>query len=123
MQKPDYSIVSGEEKCPADSHVDSGWYVYLLTCADGSLYTGITVAPERRLRQHNGELAGGARYTRARRPVRLSWSASVVSRSTAQRVEAALKSLTRAAKLRLVRGQLRLVHTDEAVLFVEERIG
>lgn len=77
------------------------WYVYLLRCADSSLYTGITTNPERRLRQHNGELAGGAQYTRGRRPVTLVWTETWRDRSGAQRREAAVRRLPRGDKLRL----------------------
>jgi putative endonuclease len=59
--------------------------------------------PERRLRQHNGDLAGGARYTQARRPVELVWSEACDDRSTAQRHEARIKALSRRDKLRLIR--------------------
>lgn len=79
------------------------WYVYLLRCADGSLYTGIATNPERRRRQHNGELAGGARYTRGRRPVTLVWTEAWRDRSGAQRREAAIRRLSRREKLRLAR--------------------
>jgi len=77
------------------------WHVYLLRCADGTLYTGIATEPQRRLRQHNGELAGGARYTSGRRPVELVWSEACASRSAALRREAELRKLDRAAKLAL----------------------
>ena len=80
------------------------WHVYILECADGTLYTGIARDLARRLRQHNGEQAGGPRYTRGRRPVRLLWSDSVVDRSVAQRREAAIKSLSREGKLQLIAG-------------------
>jgi putative endonuclease len=79
------------------------WQVYLLRCADGSLYTGITSDLPRRLAQHNGERAGGPRYTCGRRPVTLLWSEVAESRSAAQRREAAIKKLARPAKLRLAR--------------------
>lgn len=79
------------------------WCVYLLLCADGSLYTGITRDMARRLRQHNGEIAGGSRYTRSRRPVALAWSTRVACRGEAQRLEASIKSLSRADKWALVR--------------------
>jgi putative endonuclease len=79
------------------------WWVYLLRCADDSLYTGVARDPERRLRQHNGELAGGAAYTRGRRPVQLLWSEACADRSAAQRREAAIKRLSRAEKLALSR--------------------
>lgn len=78
------------------------WSVYLLQCADGTLYTGIARDLDRRLRQHNGELVGGPRYTRGRRPVKLLWSDTATDRSVAQQREAAIKSLSRLEKLRLV---------------------
>jgi predicted GIY-YIG superfamily endonuclease/uncharacterized protein YndB with AHSA1/START domain len=75
-------------------------FVYLLRCADGTLYCGWSTDPERRLRQH---LAGTAsRYTRRRRPVELVWSAECVDRSDALRVEARIKRLTRAEKRALI---------------------
>ncbi|RLQ21028.1 GIY-YIG nuclease family protein [Seongchinamella sediminis] len=73
----------------------------MLECADGTLYTGVARDLPRRLRQHNGELSGGPRYTSGRRPVRLLWSESAVDRSLAQAREAAIKKLTRAQKLAL----------------------
>jgi putative endonuclease len=79
------------------------WHVYILECADGSLYTGIATDLERRLRQHNGVQAGGPRYTRGRRPVRLLWSETATDRGAAQQREAAIKGLDRRAKLRLIR--------------------
>ncbi len=83
--------------------VNTRWCVYLLRCADGSLYTGITRDLPRRLRQHNGELVGGSRYTRSRRPVALAWSTPVENRVEAQRLEASIKTLSRDAKWALVR--------------------
>jgi putative endonuclease len=79
------------------------WQVYVLRCADGSLYTGVARDLQRRLRQHNGEIAGGASYTRGRRPVELLWSEGCVDRSSAQQREAAIKRLGRRDKLRLIR--------------------
>ncbi|GAB5415513.1 MAG: GIY-YIG nuclease family protein [Congregibacter sp.] len=79
------------------------WVVYMLRCADGTLYTGVTRDLERRLRQHNGELVVGAIYTRARRPVEVLWSEASESRSLAQRREASIKQLSRQQKMRLVR--------------------
>lgn len=77
------------------------YHVYIITCADGSLYTGITTDVERRLREHNNT-ARGAKYTRARRPVSLAatWPAS--DRSAALREEARIKRLTRKEKLHLI---------------------
>jgi putative endonuclease len=80
------------------------WFVYMLRCADGTLYTGIAVDLERRLAQHNGELAGGPKYTSGRRPVTLLWSATAEDRSLALRREAAIKKLSRRDKLSLATG-------------------
>lgn len=74
------------------------WFVYVVRCSDGSLYTGITTDIERRLTEHN-ESPKGARYTRARRPVTLAGAWEFESRSEAARGEAAFKRLTRAEKL------------------------
>ncbi len=78
------------------------WFVYLLRCADGSLYCGITTQPERRLAEHNGALPGGARYTRSRRPVEMVWSESHACRADATRRETHLKKLGRRAKMSLI---------------------
>ncbi|MFT7285925.1 MAG: putative endonuclease [Halieaceae bacterium] len=79
------------------------WQVYLLRCADGSLYAGVARNLQRRLRQHNGELVGGAQYTRGRRPVTLLWNEACADRGEAQSREAAIKRLPREEKLRLIR--------------------
>jgi len=75
-------------------------YVYLLRCADGSLYCGWTTDVERRLAAHRS--GAGSRYTRSRRPVELAAVIPVADRSAALREEARVKRLPRAAKLRLV---------------------
>lgn len=82
----------------------ASWQVYLVKCADGTLYTGVAADLERRLLQHNGELAGGPKYTRGRRPVQLLWCAVAANRSEAQQREAAIKKLRRSEKLSLVNG-------------------
>lgn len=75
-------------------------FVYLLRCADDTLYCGWSTDPERRLRQH---LAGTAsRYTRRRLPVELVWSRACDDRSSAMREEARIKRLPRAEKLSLI---------------------
>lgn len=80
------------------------WAVYMLLCADGSLYTGISTDPARRLAEHNGERAGkGARYTRVRRPVELVWAEAGHDRSSALKREYAIKKMCRVDKERLVR--------------------
>jgi putative endonuclease len=72
------------------------WFVYILRCAGGTLYTGVTTDLERRLREHNRGSA--SRYTRCRLPARLVYQEPAVGRSQALRREAAIKSLSRAQK-------------------------
>ena len=74
------------------------WYVYLLRCADNTFYCGITTDPVRRLDQHNGLKAGGARYTRARRPVQLEAMVAVPDRAAAARLEKAVQGTPRSRK-------------------------
>jgi len=82
------------------------WHVYLLTCADGTLYCGVTSDLARRLAEHNGEAPGqGAKYTRARRPVALAAHAPCADKSAALRLEIAVKKRPRAAKLAYLLGQ------------------
>ncbi|MDD5388755.1 MAG: GIY-YIG nuclease family protein [Gallionellaceae bacterium] len=82
------------------------WFVYILRCADDTLYTGVTTDPERRLREHNAGGKLGARYTRSRRPVALLHHEIAASRAEACRREVAIKKLTRDAKLALLAEQL-----------------
>ena len=77
------------------------YFLYLLECSDGTLYTGITVDVERRVGEHNNSKLG-AKYTRARRPVKLVYTKKFRDRSTALRAEARVKKMTREEKLRLV---------------------
>ena len=85
---------AGEAPCVADA------WVYLLRCADGTLYTGWTVDVDRRLAAHTAGTA--SRYTRSRRPLTLAASWPMPDRSAAMREEARIKALSRAAKLRLL---------------------
>ncbi len=68
------------------------YHVYMVKCADGSLYTGITNDLERRLRQHNGEMRGGARYTRSKGPVELVHVEKYPTRGEAAKREHEIKS-------------------------------
>jgi len=77
------------------------WFVYLLRCADGTLYTGIAMDVSRRCRQHNAGTA--SRYTRSRLPVVVVYQEAHANRSLALRREAALKALSRQQKLSLIR--------------------
>lgn len=80
---------------------DSSWQVYILECADGTLYTGVTNDLTRRLKEHN-ESGLGAKYTKARRPVALRYAHSQESRSAAQKEESRIKALPRDLKVQLI---------------------
>jgi putative endonuclease len=92
----------------------AGYHVYIITCADGSLYTGITTDVERRLHEHNST-SRGAKYTRSRRPVKLAVSWSVADRSAALREEARIKRLTRKQKLELIFNLIEETRVEKGV--------
>jgi len=79
----------------------SRWFVYIVRCADNSLYTGITNDLVERIKKHNA--GKGAKYTRSRLPVKLVWRERKSSERAARRREAMIKKLPRAAKLALIR--------------------
>ncbi len=83
------------------------WTVYILRCADGTLYTGIAKDAARRLTEHNTSNRLGARYTRARRPVVLAYREGAATRALAARREYAIKQLTRAEKEALLTARPR----------------
>lgn len=84
------------------------YILYIVRCADRTLYTGITTDIERRMHEHNTS-PKGARYTRSRRPVKLVYSQRYRTRSTASWAEAAMKRMTRQEKLRMVRLSRKLL--------------
>lgn len=77
-------------------------YAYIVECADGTLYSGWTNDLEKRVAAHNA--GQGAKYTRSRRPVTLRYYEEFEDKSEALRREAALKKLSRAEKLKLIKG-------------------
>lgn len=77
------------------------YHLYILECADKTLYTGITTNLERRVHEHNTAKIG-AKYTRVRRPVRLVYSKKFRNRSAASKAESRIKKLSREAKLHLI---------------------
>lgn len=76
--------------------------LYIIKCADNSLYTGITTDIDRRIKQHNGEIVGGPKYTRGRRPVELVYTEKLLNRSEATKREWEIKKMTRANKEKLL---------------------
>ncbi len=82
--------------------MNKNWKVYIVECADGSYYTGITTDTKRRLLEHNYSFKS-AKYTRSRRPVRLVYQESALDRSEASRREHAIKKMKRESKIRLIK--------------------
>jgi len=78
------------------------WYVYLVRCRDNSLYTGIAKSPEKRVAEHNTDNQLGAKYTRARRPVKLVHQEKLSSRSLAAKRESEIKRLSKQQKELLI---------------------
>ena len=78
----------------------AAWTLYILRCADGTLYTGITSDPVRREQQHNDGSA--AKYTRSRRPVQIVYREACADKSAALSREIAVKRLTRRQKEHLI---------------------
>lgn len=77
------------------------YYLYILSCSDQSLYSGITVDLERRVKEHVSSKLG-AKYTRGRRPVKLVFSKEFQNRSEASKEEARVKKLSRSEKLAMI---------------------
>jgi putative endonuclease len=82
------------------SESTSNWFVYIVRCSDGTLYTGITTDLQKRVAAHNSQK--GAKYTATRTPVTLVWSQPSETRSTAAKEEYRIKQLSRTEKLALI---------------------
>ena len=78
------------------------WIIYLLECGDKTLYCGITNNIDNRLKQHRGEIHGGAKYTRSRGPIKLVYSEKTKTRSEAQKREIIIKRMSKEEKLKLI---------------------
>jgi putative endonuclease len=84
------------------NYLPQKYYVYIVQCADGTYYTGKTNNLPRRLLQHNGLLMGGAKYTRARRPVELLFYEECMTNKYACHREGEIKQLSRSEKYELI---------------------
>jgi len=82
------------------------YFVYILECSDGTLYTGITSDLERRIKEHNSSKLG-AKYTKIRRPVELVYSKKYTNRSEALIEEARIKKINRREKIELIKKSLK----------------
>lgn len=79
------------------------YYVYIVACADRTLYAGVATDLKKRITEHNTSNALGAKYTRSRRPVVLKYSKAYPDRAAAQSAEYKLKQLSREQKLALIK--------------------
>jgi len=98
-----FSWMPKKDRKPRRKPARIEWFVYLIRCADGSLYTGITTDVKRRCQQHNAGTA--SRYTRSRRPVKLIYQEIHPSQSSALKREAAIKAMNRREKLKMIQNR------------------
>lgn len=91
-------MVCMKKKTPAQKNKNK-YFVYVLRCKDGTFYTGSTANIEERIRKHNGELPGGAKYTRGRRPVVLVYKEICVNKSRALSREHQIKKMRTKQKI------------------------
>lgn len=89
-----------------ESKSNKQWYLYVVHCADGSLYTGVTTDLSRRVKEHNDDNKRGAKYTRSRRPVKLVFWEHHSSRSAAQSAEYSFKKLSKKKKNDIISSKL-----------------
>jgi len=82
--------------------IKSMWQVYILKCADGTFYTGITTDIKRRVKEHHNSVLG-AKYTRGRRPVKLAYSRKMKNKPLAAKEECRIKKMTRLEKRKLIK--------------------
>src|SRR5438270_1220254 len=95
-----FSWMAKKDRKPRARPSGDKWSVYIVRCADGSLYTGITKDVKRRCQQHNAGTA--SRYTRSRRPVKLIYQEVDPDQSSALKREAAIKAMNRRGKLTMI---------------------
>lgn len=99
-------MMSGKQSSPETTVAKvPRWWLYVIRCHDGSLYTGVTTDVKRRFAEHQQQGAKTARYLRGRSPLQLAFSVPVGERGQALRLEYRVKQLSRADKLAMIAGQ------------------
>lgn len=88
--------------CPEQIKESPTWFLYMIRCANGHLYTGVTTDVLRRFSEHQGGSAKSAKYLRGKGPLTLVYSETVGNRSDALKREIAVKKLSRTKKLALI---------------------
>ena len=89
------------------------YYTYIMRCEDGSLYTGITTDVQRRLKEHQGKLSGGAKYTKGRMPTKVEVVWQSDNRSLASKLEYRIKKLSKQDKELLIQDPQRMAQLLE----------
>lgn len=84
------------------------WFLYLIRCYDGSLYTGITTDVKRRFEEHQGNDGKGSKYLRGKAPLKLVLKKKIGSRSSALKAENKIKSMKKPKKEMIVTGKIKL---------------
>lgn len=87
------------------------WFVYIIRCANNTLYTGITTDLDRRLLEHQGKSGKGAKYLKGRGPLTMVWKTTVKNRSMASRLEHQIKQLSKEHKELLIQGNFSVLST------------
>src|ERR1022692_1506726 len=107
-----------KDRKPKASSSGDGWFVYIVRCADGSLYTGITKDVARRCQQHNAGTA--SRYTRSRPPVKLIYQEVRPDQSSALKREAAIKAMNRREKLTMIQKRKKPAKAVREIAHLED---
>ena len=95
------------------------YYTYIMRCEDGSLYTGITTDVKRRLKEHQGKLSGGAKYTKGRMPTKVEVVWQSDNRSLASKLEYRIKKLSKQDKEILIQDPQRMEQLLEEHIEIE----
>ena len=107
-----------KERKPKARPSGDKWFVYMVRCADGSLYTGITKDVKRRCQQHNAGTA--SRYTRSRRPVKLAYHEARPDQNSALKREAAIKAMNRRGKLTVIQNRTKPAKEVREIAHLED---
>src|SRR3984957_9144548 len=113
-----FSWMAKKDRKPKPRSSGDKWFVYIVRCADGSLYTGITKDVKRRCQQHNAGTA--SRYTRSRRPVKLVYHEACPDQSSALKREAAIKAMNRRGKLTMIQQQTKQAKGGREIAHLED---
>ncbi len=91
------------------------WFIYLIRCNDGSLYTGITTDVSRRFEEHQGDNGKGSKYLRGKAPLQLVFKKKIGSKNLALKIEHKIKKLTKIKKELLVEGTIKFQEIKQQI--------